>query len=58
MPTIPGGWELLLIVLLIMLMFGFKRLPAAARDLGQSLRILREETEGPEDRRAQRASEP
>lgn len=39
----PGGWELALIALVFMLLFGMKRLPAAARNLGQSLRILRTE---------------
>lgn len=39
----PGGWELALVAAVIMLLFGFKRLPSAARDLGRSMRILREE---------------
>lgn len=41
--AIPGGWELGLIVLVFMLMFGMNRLPEAARNLGKSLRILRTE---------------
>lgn len=41
--AIPGGWELALIVLVFMLMFGMNRLPEAARNLGKSLRILRTE---------------
>lgn len=42
--NIPGGWELVLIVMVIMVLFGFKRLPSVARDVGQSLRILKTET--------------
>lgn len=41
--TLPGGWELILVVLLVMVLFGFKRLPDAARDLGRSLHILKTE---------------
>ena len=38
----PSHW--LLIVLVIALLFGAKRLPAAARGLGQSMRIFKAET--------------
>ena len=40
---VPGGWELVLIALLIMVLFGFKRLPSVARDVGRSLHILKTE---------------
>ena len=33
--TIPGGWELILVVLVIMVLFGYKRLPDATRSLGR-----------------------
>lgn len=39
----PGGWELVLVACLVMVLFGFKRLPEAARDVGRSLHILRSE---------------
>lgn len=42
----PQGWEWLLIVALILLLFGAKRLPDAARGLGRSLRIFKAETKG------------
>ena len=38
------GWEWLIIVALILLLFGAKRLPDAARGLGRSLRIFKAET--------------
>lgn len=46
MPTIPGGWELVLILLVVMVLFGAKRLPDSARSLGRSMRILKAETKG------------
>ncbi|MGZ6754742.1 MAG: Sec-independent protein translocase subunit TatA [Nocardioides sp.] len=42
----PGGWELVLILLVVMVVFGSKRLPDSARALGKSLRILKAETKG------------
>ena len=46
---IPGGWELVLIVLVIMVLFCAKRLPDASRSLGRSLRIFKAETKGLRD---------
>lgn len=41
------GWELILLVLLALLLFGgFKKLPDAARGIGRSLRIFKAETKG------------
>lgn len=39
-------WHILIIVAVFMLLFGAKRLPDAARSLGQSLRIFKAETKG------------
>ncbi|MDX3235990.1 Sec-independent protein translocase subunit TatA [Streptomyces sp. ME03-5709C] len=39
-----GAPEILLIILVVLLLFGAKRLPDMARSFGQSLRILRSET--------------
>lgn len=41
-----GAPELLIIAALILLLFGAKRLPDAARGLGRSLRIFKAETKG------------
>lgn len=38
------GWHLLILVVIILLMFGAARLPALAKSLGQSARILKSET--------------
>lgn len=47
------GWEWLIIVALILLLFGAKRLPDAARGLGRSLRIFKAETKGLNEEPAQ-----
>ena len=44
--TLPRGWELILVVIVIVLLFGAKRMPDAARGLGRSLRIFKAETKG------------
>lgn len=38
-----SGWHLLIIVAVVVLLFGAARLPALARSVGQSMRILRSE---------------
>ncbi|MDF9717403.1 Sec-independent protein translocase subunit TatA [Nocardioides sp. ChNu-153] len=45
----PGGWELVLIVLVVILLFGAKKLPELARGTGQALRIFKSETKGLRD---------
>jgi sec-independent protein translocase protein TatA len=45
-PGIPGGWELLIIVLILILLFGAKKLPELARGTGRALRIFKSETRG------------
>ena len=44
--AMPGGWELVLIVLVILLLFGAKKLPELARGSGRALRIFKSETKG------------
>ena len=45
MPNL-GAPEIILILLVIVLLFGAKKLPDAARGLGRSLRIFKAETKG------------
>jgi sec-independent protein translocase protein TatA len=44
--AIPGGWELIVVVLVVILLFGAKKLPELARGTGQALRIFKDETKG------------
>jgi sec-independent protein translocase protein TatA len=47
--TMPGGWELILIVFVILLLFGAAKLPDLARGTGRALRIFKAETKGLRD---------
>jgi len=38
----PGGWELLVIVLVIVLLFGGKKIPELAKGLGKGIREFKE----------------
>jgi sec-independent protein translocase protein TatA len=44
-----GAPELVLIILAILLLFGYKKLPDAARSFGRSLRIFKGEMKGMKD---------
>ena len=44
-----GAPELVLIILAILLLFGYKKLPDASRSLGRSLRIFKGEMKGMKD---------
>ena len=45
MPNLKG-WEIVIILAILLLLFGAKRLPDTARGLGRSLRIFKAETKG------------
>lgn len=47
--NMPGGWELILIIAVVVLLFGAKKLPELARNSGQALRIFKAETKGLRD---------
>lgn len=53
--VMPGGWELVLVVLVIMVLFGYRGLPKAARSLGESVRILKTEVASTESDDRERA---
>ncbi|MGH3834744.1 MAG: Sec-independent protein translocase subunit TatA [Pseudonocardiaceae bacterium] len=57
---IPTGWELVLLLGVLVLLFGATKLPGAARAIGQSMRILKAETKGmrSEDEATQPTSQP
>jgi sec-independent protein translocase protein TatA len=39
------GWHLIILVVLVIVLFGFRRLPDAARSIGRSMRIFKSEVE-------------
>lgn len=42
-----SGWHLVIVVALVLLLFGATKLPALAKGLGESIRILRKESRPP-----------
>jgi sec-independent protein translocase protein TatA len=39
------GWHIVVLILVVVILFGWKRLPDAARGLGRSMRIFKSEVE-------------
>jgi len=39
------GWHVIVLLIVVLLLFGYKRLPDAARSLGRSMRIFKSEVE-------------
>jgi sec-independent protein translocase protein TatA len=42
----PGGWEWVILLVVVVLLFGAKRLPELARSVGRSARVFRGEIKG------------
>ncbi|MEX0913756.1 MAG: Sec-independent protein translocase subunit TatA [Demequina sp.] len=40
----PGTWQIVILLVIILLLFGAPKLPELARSVGKSLRILKDET--------------
>jgi sec-independent protein translocase protein TatA len=57
-PTHVGPMEIGLIILAVLLLFGYKKLPDASRSLGRSLRIFKGEVKGMRDDDAPRGNGP
>jgi sec-independent protein translocase protein TatA len=52
-------WKILIVAIVLIVLFGSKKLPHAARSLGQSMRILKKEVQGlHEDQSAAEAASP
>ncbi|NMH99335.1 Sec-independent protein translocase subunit TatA, partial [Pseudonocardia acidicola] len=48
MPNL-GGWELVILIGVLVLLFGAKKLPDMARSIGQSARVFKGEMKGLRD---------
>jgi sec-independent protein translocase protein TatA len=46
MDLFDSPWKIAIIAVLIIVLFGYRKLPHAARSLGQSMRILKTEVQG------------
>jgi sec-independent protein translocase protein TatA len=49
MDLFDSPWKIAIIAVLLIVLFGAKKLPVAARSLGQSMRILKREVQGLHD---------
>ena len=47
--AMPGGWEMVVIALVILLVFGAKKLPELARGLGQGIKEFKGAVDGAKD---------
>ena len=47
--SVPGGWEWVIIALVVLLLFGAKRIPELARGLGQGIREFKGAVDGVKD---------
>lgn len=42
--TMPGGWELIVILFIVLLLFGARKLPDLASSMGRSIKEFRKAT--------------
>ena len=55
------GWHIIVLLVVVLILFGYKRLPDAARSLGRSMRIFKSEVDtmrGDTDDKAKDAPKP
>ena len=52
-----GTWEIILIVLIILLIFGGKKIPELMRGLGKGIRSFKDGVNGKEDKEEQKQEE-
>jgi len=58
MPQIPGGFELILILAVILLLFGGKKIPELAKGLGQGIKNFKKSVKDDEPSEVASAGEP
>ena len=56
MPQIPGGFELILILAVILLLFGGKKIPELAKGLGQGIKNFKKSVKDDEEESKEVAS--
>lgn len=57
MPTLPGGAEWIIILIIVLLLFGGRKLPDLASAVGKSIREFRKASEDADDPDAEDGSE-
>ncbi len=58
MPQIPGGFELILILAVVLLLFGGKKIPELAKGLGQGIKNFKKSVKDDEATEVAKADEP
>ena len=53
-----GGWEILLLLAVVLLLFGAKRLPELAKGLGKSIKEFKKASDGTEEIEVKPSSKP
>lgn len=58
MPQIPGGFELILILAVVLLLFGGKKIPELAKGLGQGIKNFKKSVKDDETEEVASAEQP
>lgn len=53
-----GGWEILIVVLVILLLFGGRKIPELMKGLGSGIKEFKDATKEADDKKADNKSEP
>lgn len=57
MPQIPGGFELILVLAVVLLLFGGKKIPELAKGLGQGIKNFKKSVKD-DDEKSEQPDEP
>jgi sec-independent protein translocase protein TatA len=44
--SVPGGWEIVIILIIVILLFGSKKIPGLGRGLGKTIKDFKDAKEG------------
>lgn len=53
----PGGWELLVIALIVLLLFGGKKIPELMKGLGKGVKNFKDGMNGADDKKEEKVNE-
>ncbi len=46
--SVPGGWEIIIILIIVILLFGTKKIPGLGRGLGKTVKEFKDAQKGDE----------
>jgi len=47
--SVPGGWEIIIILVIVVVLFGSKKIPGLAKGLGQSVKEFKDAKQGKDE---------